>query len=390
MNTSFLIFVLKMVRVDKRDFILFSAIYTLIVFLLSSFLFLKLSITQDIESLQNASPDLVIQRLEGGKSVNVSELWIEQIEQFDGIESISGRLFSRYYFEPAKKYFTLMSYSLFDQNSNLSINRYLDKIPFRLDDTRGLIVGSGVAKILNKHHYTSNLSFFTPSGKKITLNILNQFNVKSALTTNDVILVPDQYLRQILGIGKGYYTDIAIHLSNQDEKKVLIGKIRNLFADIRILDMKEMHNLTHRFYNQFSGVFLLFLLMPLITFIFLLFSRVYSLKRSTQKQIAILRVMGWPSTLILQWHLLTGLFISLVSYFSGVLFSYGYIYFFNGVGLNKLFLGYGNLPSHYVFTVIPSADILIYIFLFTIPLFLLASLFPAYRLCKKPPHEVLQ
>lgn len=386
----FYLFVLKMIKVDWKDFTLFTVIYTLIVFILSSFLLMRGALLEDISRLEHASSDLTVQKISGGKTTSVPENWVDILEGVEGVTAVVERKFDHYFFAPARRYFTLVGYSTFQNHSNKDINYYLEQMSLDLDTEKGVIVGQGVRDILTKYHYDKNLPFILNDGTKVQLPIIGTFNNTSSLTTNDVVLVPNHYLDKIIGSDEDALTDVGLRISNDELKSSIARKIVERLPDARVLDMKEIFNMTNRFYNQFSGIFLALLAIPVMTFIFLIFSRAYALKRATQRQIAILRVLGWPINLILEWHLVTAFLIASISFMLGTLLAYAYIYFMNGVGMSSLFLGFGNLPEHYQFPLHYSLYILFYIALFSIPPFILASLYPAYKLGRKEAREVLQ
>ena len=377
--------------INRRESFSTFFLYTILVSILSSFFLMKSSLFYEFDTLIEGKPDLIIQKMEGGKAVNTPLEWSDEILGVDGVGNVYPRLFGTYFFEPARAFFTLVGFSLLEESYDHELQSIIDGTDFKtFQKDGGLYLGEGVKKILRDHFYSEKFSFFYGNGQKETLLILGTFSKKSSIETNDLILLRSEKIRKILNISDEDATDLVAIIPNPSEKSIVALKIREIFPNSRILDLSDINLAMKRNYDIFGGTFFALFLLPLLAFFILFYTKSTSLTEKGIKHVAILRALGWEIPLVMSWHLFSSFFISSFSFMVGVLLSYFYVFLFNAPGLNKLFLGYGNLSTNLPFSAVVPVETLFYLFLVTVIPYTLASIIPIYRSSISHPLEVIR
>jgi len=352
---------------------------------------MKSSLFVEFDSLFKDKPELIIQKIQGGRAVDVPLEWTDEILEIDGVGKVYPRIFGTYFFEMAGRYFTIVGFSLLEESYDIELQHLLDNVDFKSFQKReGIYVGKGVLESMSLFYYRDEFSFFFGDGEKLVLPILGSFTKQSSLETNDIILMSEESSRTILNISTDAATDIVAYIPNPSEKRTIAKKIREVFPNARVLDSTELKASLKRNYDIFGGIFFIFFLLPLLSFLLLFYSKISTLTDKGREQVAILRTIGWEIPLIMHWHAFSMFFISSLAYMTGVLLSYLYVFWLNAPGLSQLFLGYANLPVDFSFTAIIPLETLFYLFIVTVFPYTLACVIPIYRASIVSPLEILR
>ena len=77
----------------------------LILFLLSSVLFISSSIRYSLEETLKVQPDFVVSRVQGGLSIPTPIVWGDELLDIYGVSKVTPRVYGRYFFEAKEKSF---------------------------------------------------------------------------------------------------------------------------------------------------------------------------------------------------------------------------------------------------------------------------------------------
>ncbi len=389
-NSPFFHFLSLMLFKQKSKHIGAVLISVIIIFLLSSVLFISSSLQYSLFQTLEDEADFTIHRIEAGKAVNTPLSWLDKIIEINGVTHVSPRVYGRYFFSPREKSFLIIGVDLFDEQSSLSLQtllKDLDLKSFLSQDS--MLVGEGVKKFLAEHYYPESFTFKTPDGKFKKVNITNTLPLQSNLLSNDMIIVPIDLAREIFGMDEEEVTDITFNVPNDAEWDNIITKMHLLFYDVRVIEKREVKKAYENLYNYKGGLFLILYLVTIVTFILILYQR-YSMVYSTEKrEIGILRAVGWSIKDILKLKFYENLVIVFVSFTVGVTLAYFYVYFFHAPLLSQIFLGGSNLNNTVTYAPVLKFGTLGTIFLFYAIPFLAAVLIPAWKIAVTPPKEAM-
>lgn len=389
-SSAFLHFLTLLLFKQKGKHIGAFLISVMIIFLLSSVLFISSSLQNSLLSTLENQADFTVSRVQAGRAVNTPIKWIDKILEIDGVSNVSPRVYGRYFFTPRGKSFLVVGIDFFDEQNSKTLKSLVETIDLKsFLSTDNMIVGRGVKSFLSEHYYRDYFSFKTPKGSFKKVKIYQTLSSKSDLIANDMIIMPIDLAREIFALAEDEVTDISFNVPNDAEWDNIITKLHLLFYDVRVIEKREVKKAYENLYNYKGGVFLILYLIAIVTFILILYQR-YSMTYSTdRKEIGILRAIGWSIKDILKLKFFENLIIVVISFVFGVTLAYIYVFILQAPLLSQIFLGGANLSNSVVFTPLLDYGVLVSIFLFYAIPFLSAVLIPAWKIAVIPPKEAM-
>ncbi len=391
MQNSFLNFLTLLVYKHRSKHIAIFLISTLLIAVLSSFIFLSASIKHDSLEALKQQPDFTVQRLQGGRSVDIPIKRIEDYSNITGVSYVSARVFGRYFTPDRKHYFTVIGVDLFDEQLVKWINEILGKTDIKkFLSKNSMIIGSGVKEYLHKNYYDDYFNFTTPSGKNIKVDIFSSFDKQSNIISSDFVLMQIDLAREILGIDPNFATDIILNIPNPAERENVKFKLLSKNYDTRVITKDELFKEYENLFNYQGGIFLVGFIVCLITFMLILYQRYSMINSSDKKEIAILRAVGWSIKDVIKLKLTESLTIAILAFFTGTIAAYIYVFYFGAPILKNIFIGFGNLTADINFTpVINIADVVSLFLIFIIP-FTASILIPVWKIAVTDSTEALK
>ncbi len=391
MQNSFINFLFLLVDRHKRKHIAVFLIATLLVALLASLFFLLASIKHDALLTLKAQPDITIQRLEAGRSVDIPVDRIEKYASIRGVSYAAPRVFGRYFTRDRTHYFTIVGVDFFDEQLVTWIAKLFKEIDikaFLANDQ--MIVGDGVRRFMKAHYYDTNYTFMTPKGKEKKVAIYKTLPKKTNLIANDIVLMDIDLAREILGVDADKATDIILNVPNPMERENIKFKLLGTDFDTRIITKEALQKAYENLYNYKGGIFLLGFIVVLVTFMLILYQRYTMVNSSERQEIALLRAVGWSIKDVIRLKLFENLTVALLAFLCGILVAYGYVFFMQAPLLKAVFLGFGNIDMQVRFTPVVDFGMLVSIFLFFVVPFLASVLIPVWKIAITDAAEALK
>lgn len=390
-NYPFLNFVFLQIYTNKTKHLSIFLIATILIAVLSSFLFISNSISKDIKTTMDNQPDFIVQKIRSGKVVDIPNEWIDELSSINGITNIQQRVYGQHYYEPAEQYFVIIGIDLYNTQiasnlqkvmQNIDINDFLAK--------QNMIIGDGVKTFLDQYHYFDYYTFRPPDRSIKKVYIYDTLPHQSDIVSSDNIIMNIDLAKKILGIEDDYSSDIIFNVPNQKERTTIIDKIKMLHFDTRIIQKEDILKSYSNFFNYRSTIFLLLYTLVLITFILIIYQRYSYINSVDKKEIGVLRALGWSINDVIRLKIVENLIIFISAFILGINLAYSYLFIFNAPLLKSIFLGFSNLPVDVVFY--PNIDfgILFMIFIFFIVPIIAAILIPVWRLSTIEPYETMR
>ena len=150
-NSVFFNFLFLLLNKHKSKHIAIFIISILIIFLISSVLFISNSLKKEIITTLDNQNDFVIQKINRGRIENIPILWLEDFREINGISTLEQRVYGQYYFMPEDIHFTIIGVDLFEETTNKNIKELLSilNIPTFLEKD-SMIIGNGVKNVFDK------------------------------------------------------------------------------------------------------------------------------------------------------------------------------------------------------------------------------------------------
>lgn len=353
-------------RRTKNSLIL--VMYVLLIFVVSSVLFITGSLTVELFSTADELPDITVQKIIGGRQVSIQDRYFKAISEIPGVEDVSPRVWGYFYLEELQANFTIygMDLSLLEEGDYQKI---VDWKPGRgsvqnRHDYR-MIIGEGVYRLLKEIQMEDAFLFFRPDwGEAIPFDIIGTFKSETQLQSNDLMVMQTEGARKVLELADGDYTDLVVYVPNPEETEMIALKIRRYYPELRTITRGQIESTYASAFNWKGGFVLSSMLVVIFAFLVLIWDKASGLSPAEKKEIGILKAIGWDTEMILSVKFWESFIISLLAAVLGIILSYFYIYWLRAPGFKEIFIGWSTVyPS---FELVPDIDIKFLLLIITV------------------------
>ena len=376
-------------RGGKHFFILF--IFTFLIFLLSSVLFISDAIKLELNSALSALPEITLQRFVAGKQSDVPIQRVDALLDIEGVKSAAPRVWGYYYFKPAGVNFSVIGVDAFDTQYKQTLQDIVDKTDMKaLEKENGMIVGEGVKKILSENYYKDFFNFVTSEGEWKRVPIVGIFNASLSLEANDMMVLPKRIAYEIFGMEKSKATDIVVRVSNPKEIPMVVSKINLLYPDMRTITKDDIRVSYQNIFDYKSGFFLSLFIVSAFTFFIIVYDKLSGLSSEEKKEIGILKAVGWSMDDIIKEKFYESFILSLFAFIVGLCLSLFFVYGLQAPLLRDIFMGYSKLKPMFDLPFSVDGGMLCLLFLLSVPIYIGATLIPTWRASILDADEVMR
>ncbi|AXX92522.1 ABC transporter permease [Malaciobacter molluscorum LMG 25693] len=380
-NKSFYNFLFLLLFTHKSKHISIFIISTILVFILASVNFISNSISKDVLNSIDSQPDFIVQKMKAGQVIDINTNLVDKIESILGVNKVTTRVYGKYYFKALKQSFTIVGVDFFEEQNNKNLSVLIKNLDMKkFLQKEYMIIGNGVKKLFDKYKYDNSYFFTTALGESVEVEIYDSLDAKTSLLSNDMIIMPKELAKIILGIGEFKATDIALNVPNELEKENIKVQLILLDDNLRVLSKKDVKSHFLNLFNYKGGLFLILYIVVILTFLLILYQRYSMINSSDKKEIAILKAVGWSIKDILKLKVLENFLVAFFSFSFGIIFAFIYVFLVKAPFLINIFLGYSNLDISYEFTPYVSLGSIITIFIFFVIPFLCVILVPVWKI----------
>ena len=390
-NSVFFNFLFLLLLKHKSKHIAIFIISILIVFLISSVLFISNSLKKEAFSTLENQSDFVIQKINSGKILDTPISWIEDFSSINGIKNTQQRVYGQYYFMPENVYFTIVGVDLFEENTNKNLKELLKILnisDFLQKDS--MIIGNGIKKIFDKYHYFDSYDFKLSNNKLTTVKIFKDLPQEANLVANDLIIMDINLAKKILNINEENSTDIVLNVPNNLERQNIKEQLILKHSNIRILQKESLKKEYENMFNYKGGIFLVLFIVVIFTFILILYQRYSMISSNDKKEIGILKAVGWSIKDIIKLKIIENFIVGFMAFIIGIIISYIFVFILNAPILKNIFIGFSNIQNDFILN--PNIDftIIVTLFLFFIIPFLSAILIPVWKISVIDANESMK
>jgi ABC-type lipoprotein release transport system permease subunit len=365
-------------------------ISVMILFLLSSVFFISSSLRFSLEETLKVQPDFVVSRTQGGNEVPTPANWGDELLDIYGVTKVTYRVYGRYFFEDKKSSFLIVGVDFLEEQSHQNLQKLIDTTDIKaFFDGSQMLVGEGVKAYLGAHFYKDAYNFLTPKGEFEKVNIFKVLPSQANLIANDMMVMPIDLARKILGYADDEVSDITFSVPNPDEWNMMTDKVSALHYDLRVVNKNDVQKSYENLYNYKGGLFLILFLVVLATFALILYQRYSMVYSAERRHIGLLRALGWSINDVLKLKFTETLVVVLISYILGVFIAYVYVFIAGAPLLKEVFLGGQNLHNTLNFVPVLDFSVLTSIFLLYALPFIASVLIPVWRVSVTDPKEAM-
>lgn len=366
-------------------------VFTALVFLLSSVLFISDGIKKELDLSLETLPQITLQRLSAGRQSEVKASLAEELLSIEGVKSAVARVWGYYYFQPAGVNFTVMGVEGFGEQYTQELQTIVDGLDIKaLYANDGMVVGRGVKEILAENYYGDFFNFVTAKGEWKKVQIAGVFDTAVRLQSNDLILLPQKSAYEIFGMEKDKATDIVVRVANPEEVAMVVHKITQRYPDMRAITTEDIRVSYQNMFDYKSGFFLSLFVVSVFTFFMMLFERTSGLSSEEKREVGILKALGWGMDEIIAQKFYEGLVVCISAFLVGFALALGFVYGLQAPLLRDLFMGYSTLKPPLVLPFSVDLGIIALLFFLSVPVYLAAIIIPSWKAATLDADEVMR
>ena len=390
-NSVFFNFLFLLLVKHKSKHIAIFIISILIVFLISSVLFISNSLKKEVFSTLDNQSDFIIQKTNNGKIFDTPISWIDDFSSINGVNDVQQRVYGHYYFMPENVYFTIVGVDLFEENTNKNIKELLSvlNIPNFLQND-SMIIGNGIKKIFDKYHYFDSYDFKLLPKQSLNVKIFKDLPKEANLVANDLIIMDINLAKKILNINEENSSDIVLNVPNDLEKQNIKEQLILKHSNIRILQKESLKKEYENMFNYKGGIFLVLFIVVIFTFILILYQRYSMISSSDKKEIGILKAVGWSIKDIIKLKIIENFIVGFMAFIIGVIVAYIFVFILNAPILKNIFIGFSNVQNDFILNANIEFTTIVTLFLFFIIPFLSAVLIPVWKIAVIDANESMK
>ena len=355
----------------KGKTIALGLVYTLIVFVLASVMFLTYSLKREAAVILQEAPEMVVQRVSAGRQEPVPLGYIDRIKEIRGVSSVKGRLWGYYYDSLTGANYTLLVPEHFPHGNG------------------GIEIGQGISRVRSTFP-GDVLDFRTHDGKVMNLEVKKVFSAQSELVSSDLILVSEDDFRRLFGGSREQATDLTLRVKNAKELSTVALKIAEMLPDTRPILREEVLRTYEAVFSWRGGVLILILAGAVMAFIILAWDKASGLSQEERREIGILKAIGWETSDVILMKFWEGMAVSFSSFLPGILLAYLHVFLASSTLFEPVLKGWAVLyPNFRVIPFIDASQVVALFFLTVVP-YTVATIIPSWRAATVDPDSVMR
>lgn len=368
----------------RRKFKTFAllAAYSFTIAVIASVLFLTHALKTETNALLASAPDLVVQKMLGGRHDLIPIQHAESINAFLGVQQTTPRYWGYYYDALIKANYTLIGAGSGSQHLDLLEGR----LPTKPDECA---VGKGVS-MLRGAQLGKDLILINNKNMGVLYKVTGVFSSASSMFTNDLVVLTDRAIVEFFDLPQNKATDLAVTIPNKREIQTIAAKIKKKFPDTRPITKNELIKTYDLVFNWRSGMMLTLFSGAIFAFCLLAWDKATGISADEKQEIGILKAIGWSTSDVLLLKFWEGIAISLVSFFAGIIIAYIHVFSFGAPALTPIMKGWSTLFP--LFQLQPNINLLHLYTLgfFTVIPYLASTVFPIWKTATTDPESVMR
>ncbi len=354
-------------------------IFTLVIFLFTSFQLTSRALTDIAKQAMETAPDITVQQMSAGRQTSISLTATEQLAGIFGIRRIEPRIWGYYFDEQTGANSTIIGIATMPDHGPGKTWPGLAEGRLPAPGETGKAVISADIRSHLQLGDRKIFSLFRPNLSLASFETVGILDTSSDPVTADLILMSLDDARDLFAIPEGLVTDLLIQVANPREIDTIAKKINERLAGVRVISKTQIQKTYQVVFSWRSGLGTVCLLTSLLAFAILAWDKASGLSREELREVGVLKILGWQTGDILLLRFFESATLAFFAFFIGWLLAWIHVSYFAGALFRPIFLGWSVLrPS---FTMIPSlvaADIFLVFSISVIP-YLCATAVPAWR-----------
>ena len=334
-----------------------------------------------------AMPDVVVQRLVGGRPTVMQSSEVALLSGIDGVTRVRARVWGYLFLPALQGNVTIVGIG----DDAPSIEPSVGVLASGRDVRRGaheMLIGDTLAGSLGLA-VGDALGLPTPKPSP-SLRVAGTFHSDLDLYAADVVLCDDDDARTLLGLAPGEATDVAVTVANPAERRIVALTAQERLAGARVLDKDALSRVYTLAYGRRGGLVVAASLPAFIALLILAWDRSSGLSPDEKREIAVLKAVGFSTSDVLWARMFESLLIASWATALGLVLAYAWVFWLGAPGLRPALVGWSVLYPAANLT--PEVDFaqLLGLSLSVIAPFVGLSVVPAWRAATLDPMDAMR
>lgn len=366
--------------------------------ILCSVEFIREGVVSDVSVSVDEGPDIVLQKIVGGRQVPVPDTWMGNVTSTIGVRTATPRVWG-YSDVGSGSLLTIMGINATEYGSIvgavgtdiLDTGRFLNE-----SDYRKMIVGQGIVDMMATSAIPLQiqagtlLSLITFDGELIEFEVIGIFNSESKIYSYDMILTDIVSAREVLGYENSTYTDIAIWTNYGSDLNSVAFRLDTGIGEARVLTRDAISDLTLQAYSGRAGFTALLWLVVLLAVVLLAFTASSAGSDEARREVGLLKALGFDTVDVLEIRMFESINLSLLGVSLGISFAIIFDFVMGAPLLAGYILGWGLVLLPGGIPLVISLPTLFTVYSVGLVPILVAAVVPSWRNAITEPDVVLR
>ena len=366
--------------------------------ILCSVEFIREGVMQDVSATVDEGPDIIVQKLVGGRQTVVPTEWLPNVTDTHGVRLATPRVWG-YTDVGNGRLMTVMGVNATEYGnvigaagtSLIGTGRFLNE-----SDTRKMIVGQGIVDMMAASALSieiqvgSSLSLISYSGELIEFEVIGVFSSESKIFNYDLILTDINSAREVLGVDNSSSTDVAVWTDYGSDLNSVAFRLDTQIGDARVLTRDAVSDAMLKTYGGRAGVVALLWTVVLLAVVLLAFTASSAGSEEARREVGLLKALGFDTVDILEIRMIESMALSLLGVSLGISFAIVYDFVLGAPILAGYLLGWNLLLLNGGIPVVVTLSTVFTVYAVGLVPILVASVIPSWRNAITEPDIVLR
>ncbi|MCW4054336.1 MAG: ABC transporter permease [Candidatus Bathyarchaeota archaeon] len=349
---------------------------TIAIMILGSTIFVSDGLLREAQLSVETAPDITVQNMEAGRVVPVPNAYAEYLARFLDVRRIVPRVWGYVYLQDG--IYTLMGIDPSTTPIAEELGFTLESGRFFSGDEKNVaVIGSQASdtlgiKLNDQVNIAEVHAFYS-------FTVIGIFDSDVSLFASDLILVDIETSRDFLDMPTDSVSDLCIYLDDETKIPATATIISQVYPDLRVVTRESMKDAFASTYGLRSGYVSALWYILLISVILVAWNQASSASVESQREVGILKSLGFSTSNILEIRFLETLLLGCISASIGIVLAIFYDLYLGAPIIRNFMLGWSAIYPNFPVPILISFRSLLTLYAAAIIPLLVGTLIPAWK-----------